>query len=307
MLTTTLGDTGLEVSRMGLGCGGHSRLGLARGGTTEAAANVVRAAIDLGVNFIDTAEAYGTEEAVGLGLRGVPREGVVLSTKLGTTLGGRPASEAETRERLEGCLRRLRTDHVDVLHLHGVLPEEYAHARDVLLPAMMRLKEEGKVRHIGITEAFIPDPGHRMLGPAVENDPWEVVMVGFSLLNPSARTRVLPTTRKKGIGTLCMFAVRRALSQPGALRELLDRLSEEGRIPDGLDPADPLGFLGGNLPEAAYRFCLWEPGIDVVLSGTGSVDHLRENARSLESPPLPPEARERLRRVFGGVDSVSGN
>ncbi len=303
MLTTTLGHTGLTVSRMGLGGGGHSRLGLAQGGTSEAAANVVRAALDLGVSFIDTAESYGTEEAVGLGIQGTPREQVVLSTKIGLNEG---TDAAEARERVEGCLRRLRTEYVDVLHLHGVLPEQYPRALE-LLPALQRLKEEGKVRHLGITEAFIPDPGHRMLAPAVEEGPWEVVMVGFNLLNPSARHRVLPATQRRGIGTLGMFAVRRALSQMDALKALVNGLLTWGEIPDELDRDHPLDFLGKNLPDAAYRFCLWEPGLDVVLSGTGSVDHLRENARSLEGPPLPPEALDRLRRVFGRVDSVSGN
>lgn len=306
MLSTTLGNTGLAVSRMGLGCGGHSRLGTARGATAEAASRIVREAVDLGVTFIDTAEAYGTEEAVGIGIRGLPREKVVLSTKIG--LDRNPDRPGDLRERLEGCLRRLGTEYVDVLHLHGVLPEAYAHARDVLHPEMRRLKEEGKVRHIGITEQFIPDPGHRMLSQAVHDGLWEVVMVGFSLLNPSARDRVLPTTGAKGIGTLGMFAVRRALSNPDALRELVATLIDSGRVDgEGIDRNDPLGFLGEDLQDVAYRFCLWEPGIDVVLSGTGNADHLRENVRSLSGPPLPTEAQDRLREIFGKIDSVTGN
>lgn len=306
MLTTSLGRTGLVVSRMGLGCGGHSRLGMARGATSEEASRIVREAIDLGVSFIDTAEAYGTEEAVGLGIEGVPRESVVVSTKIG--LSSRPGGPSELRERLEGCLRRLRTEYVDVLHLHGVVSDEYAHARDVLRPEMVRLKEEGKIRHIGITEQFIPDPGHRMLSSAVEEGLWEVVMVGFNLLNPSARGRVLAKTQKNGVGTLCMFAVRRALGSSEALDEVLRQLEANGQI-DPLGP-DPLAFLtkgGTSLQEAAYRFCLWEPGIDVVLSGTGNVDHLRENARSLETPALSAEALARLETIFGRVDSVTGN
>lgn len=313
MIYTTLGGTGLKVSRMGLGCGGHSRLGLARGGTEEEAARLVREALDLGVNFIDTAEAYGTEAAVGRGLEDVPRASVVVSTKLGTSQEGRPATPEELRARVDGCLGRLRTDYVDVLHLHGVTSSEYPHARDVLLPTLLDLKAEGKVRHVGITEAFIPDPGHRMLGHAVRNDPWEVVMVGFSLLNPSARERVFPFTREKGIGTLCMFAVRRGLSQPEALMEIVRGLVEEGNeAAKALDPDHPLDFLTGqgvakSLQEAAYRFCLWEPGIDVVLSGTGNVEHLRQNARAFGEPSLPTWALDRLRRIFGNVDSISGN
>lgn len=306
MLTTTLGRTGLNVSRMGLGCGGHSRLGMARGATQEEAARIVREAVDLGVTFIDTAEAYGTEEAVGLGIKGLPRASVVLSTKVG--LDKHPDNAEQFRERFHGGLTRLGVEYVDVLHLHGVLPEQYAHARDVLHPALMGLKEEGKLRHIGITEQFIPDPGHRMLVQAVADDLWEVVMVGFSLLNPSARERILPTTQTKGIGTLDMFAVRHALSHPDALRTLVGDLIDMGTVGgEGIDRDDPLGFVGPNLQDAAYRFCLHEPGIDVVLSGTGNADHLRENARSLSGPPLPPEVQDRLRAIFGAVDSVTGN
>ena len=77
----TLGRTGLEVSVAGLGCGGNSKLGLASGRSEAQAVEIVRRALDLGVNFFDTAAAYGTEAVVGEGLRGVPRDRVVISTK----------------------------------------------------------------------------------------------------------------------------------------------------------------------------------------------------------------------------------
>ena len=91
-----------------------------------------------------------------------------------------------------------------------------------------------------------------------------------------------------------------------------------GLIADGsldaadVDPGDPLGWLvadghAASIPEAAYRFCRHEPGVDVVLSGTGSIHHLAENARSICGPPLSVEAQARLRRMFGRVDSVSGD
>jgi len=300
MLTTTLGKTGLTVSRMGLGCGGHSRLGLVRGATDEEAARIVREAHDLGVTFFDTAEAYGTETAVGIGLRGLPRESFVVSTKFG--LFGHPDTAQELRKHVEESLRRIGLDYVDVFHLHAVMPDQYEHARNVLLPEFLRLKEEGKIRHVGITERFIADPGHEMLAKAVREDPWEVVMVGFSLLNPSARDRVLPITRQKGIGTLDMFAVRRALGNLSSLRETVEEMAGKGLVPHDVD----LSFLEGDLQETAYRFCLWEPGIDVVLSGTGNAEHLRQNVRTLQGPPLPAEVQGRLRSLFGHVDSISG-
>ena len=304
---TTLGRTGLEVSVMGLGGGGHSRLGLSQGKTDEEAADIVRAALGLGINFIDTAEGYKTEEAIGIAIRGVPRESVVISTKLGVTWEDDRTTSQAFHERVEGCLRRLGTDTIDILHLHGVAPEHYQNARDNFVPELTKLREAGKIRFSGITEAFIHDTRHEMLRMAVEDDCWDVVMVGFNLLNPSARRSILPMTRAKGIGTLCMFAVRRALSQAAVLRELLEELVAEGKIGgDLLDDNPPLGFLG-DVVEAAYRFCRHEPGIDVVLSGTGNGEHLRSNATSLSQPPLSEEQARKLEAIFGDVDTVSGN
>lgn len=310
---TTLGRTGLRVSVMGLGGGGHSRLGMATGGTPEEAERMVREALALGVNFVDTAESYGTEDVIGRARAGVPRGDVVISTKVGVGYEGRRGTAAEFRERVDACLGRLRTEFVDVLHLHGVSPDEYDYACDELLPVLRDLQAEGKVRFLGITEVFMRDSGHRMLSRALDDDPWDVVMVGFNLLNQSARERVLARTRQKNIGTLCMFAVRRALSRPEALSEVMQKLVAEGLVDaEAFEAADPLGFLqseGGakSLTEAAYRFCRWEPGMDVVLSGTGQVAHLRENAASLSAPPLPAPVVERVMRLFAGVDSVSGN
>src|ERR1700735_5277884 len=79
---TTLGRTGLKVSVAGLGCGGNSRLGLSTGKTEADAVALVRTALDLGVNLIDTAAAYGTEAVVGRALRGVTRDNVVVCTKV---------------------------------------------------------------------------------------------------------------------------------------------------------------------------------------------------------------------------------
>jgi L-galactose dehydrogenase len=306
----TLGKTGLRVSVLGLGGGGHSRLGQRTGATEEESAQLVRRALALGVTFVDTAEAYGTEAIVGRALREVRRDSVVLSTKKSLSSAGRLISGAELERGLDASLARLQADYVDLYHLHGVRADQYDHAVAELVPALLRLREAGKIRFLGITEAFGADTGHQMLGRAVHDDYWDVVMVGFNMLNQSARERVLAETRRRGTGVLCMFAVRDALSRPEKLRETVGELIRQGLIdPAELDRQDPLGFVlsaASSLPDAAYRFCRAEPGIHVVLSGTGNVQHLEANIASILQPPLPDDIRARLIELFAQVDTVSG-
>jgi aryl-alcohol dehydrogenase-like predicted oxidoreductase len=310
MEQVVLGRTGLKVTRLGLGGGGHSRLGQSTGRNDSDSVAIVRRALDCGINFIDTAEGYGTEEIVGQGIRGRDRSRIVLSTKKSLPRE-KPVSAAELRDGLEQSLRRLGTDYLDIYHLHGLKREQYDHAITVLVPEMMKFKQQGKIRAVGVTEAFNSDRGHEMLGPAMADDCWDVIMVGFNILNQSARQRVLETARRKNIGVLCMFAVRTALSQPQRLREIVGELIDSGKLdPAKVDRDNPLGFLtrdgvAGSVVEAAYRFCRDEPGIHVVLSGTGELAHLDQNIQAIKQPPLPPHVRESLVNIFEGIDSVS--
>jgi aryl-alcohol dehydrogenase-like predicted oxidoreductase len=184
-----------------------------------------------------------------------------------------------------------------------------------IVPTMQRLRDQGKIRYLAISERFGADTQHAMLQRALQDDVWDVMMVGFNPLNQSARESVFQQTIQKEIGVLVMFAVRRALSRPERLREVLAELIERGEVERGdvdLDRGDPLGFLvheGGatSVPDAAYRFCRDEPGTHVVLSGTGNPAHLQANLASFERPPLPEADRRRLEQIFRRVDSVAGN
>ena len=313
MQKVRLGRTELEVSVAGLGCGGHSRLGTGTGHDERHAVRVVERAMDLGIDFIDTARVYGTEPAVGKAIRG-RRDQVVISTKVGPGFGadGVLLTPEGLTENLEKSLAALGTDYVDVYHLHGVRPAQYQHCVEFLVPEMRRQQEAGKIRFLGATETFIRDPQHRLFQQALPDDHFDVIMVGFSLLNPSARARVFAQTIEKDVGTLIMFAVRRALSRPEALRELLAGLVDGGALAASLASEDPLGFVAEHpdvesLVQAAYRFCRHEPGAHVILTGTGNVAHLEANIAAALKPPLPPEALARLHALFGNVDSVTGN
>jgi L-galactose dehydrogenase len=311
MKYTTLGRTGLKASVAGLGCGGPSRLGMRDDAQGEKhAVALVRQALDLGVNFLDTAESYGTEAVVGKAVAGVARDRVVISTKKALPSARHSDVEGEVKRGLEQSLKLLGTDYIDVYHLHGVEPKDYDFARERLMPVMQRLREQGKIRFIGVTEGFVQDPSHQMLQQSLREDLWDVVMVGFNLLNSSARGSVFPMTQAKRVGVLNMFAVRRALSQPDRLKGILTDLGRKRVIPG--NAGDLIDFMltesnATTLPEVAYRFCRHERGVDIVLTGTGNPEQLRANVRSILKPPLPKTVLQKLEEVFGNLDHLTGN
>jgi aryl-alcohol dehydrogenase-like predicted oxidoreductase len=294
---------------MGLGGGGPSRLGQRTERTEAESIAIVRQALDAGINFFDTAEGYGTEGIVGQGIKGVDRDHLVLSTKKSCR---QEMSAKDVQDSLEASLRRLGTDYVDIYSLHGVRVRDYDWLWAKIVPTLIQLRGQGKIRFIGITEAWNADPTHQALRRALQDDVWDVMMVGFNLLNQSARETIFAPAMRKKIGIQAMFAVRLALSRRARLQELVADLVAEGKLdPADIDLQDPLGFLvreghAVSLPDAAYRFCRDEPGTHVILSGTGNRDHLEHNIASFSRPPLPASVVERLKHICRNVDSVTG-
>jgi aryl-alcohol dehydrogenase-like predicted oxidoreductase len=310
MQYTTLGRTGLRVSVAGLGTGGFSRMGLKSGKTEDEAARLVLDAVDLGINFIDTAPAYGTEAVVGYALKTIPRDSVVIATKAHVYRNNEWASPERVVASLDNSLRLMGTDYVDVFNLHGIEPEQYDYALETIAPVLIAEKANGKIRHIGLTENPIVDFTNATLKRALRDPVWEVVMVGFHMMHQGARTNVFPFTRQKGIGTLLMFAVRSIFADPPRVEREMRELAAKGLVEKWLrETKDPLGFLiheGGaaTMTEAAYRFVRHEPGVDVMLFGTGDAGHLRTNVASLLKPPLPEADRVKLAALFGHLTGV---
>ena len=305
---TTLGRTGLSVSVAGLGAGGHSRLGLSTGKTEAEAIALIHAALDLGVNLIDTASAYGTEAVVGKALAG-RRQGVVLASKTSVQRGGVPLTAAQVTESLETSLRLLDTDRIDIFQLHAVPPGQYKAIRDRLLPVLLRAREQGKIRFLGLTETAPNDLEHAMLAQAVPDGAWDTAMVAFHMMHQNARASVFPLTRAHRVGTLIMFAVRGIFARPAQLAATVRDLAAAGELPAELATDSPLDFLlhpdgATSLTDAAYRTARHEPGVDVVLFGTGEANHLRTNIASLLRPPLPETDRARLRTLFAHLRGV---
>ncbi len=307
---TILGRAGLRVSVAGLGCGGFSQLGLGTGKSEADAIGIIRAAIDLGVNLFDTAAAYGTETVLAKALRGVPRDQVVICTKAPFGVSNPNSTPESAVASLDRSLKELGTDYIDVYQLHGVAPRAYDHAVRVLAPALLREREKGKFRHLGISETAPGDPAHEMATRACRDGVWDVAMIAFHMMHQNAREAVFPLSRQYRVGTLMMFAVRNIFSRPERLAATMRELAADGEVPQALaESHDPLGFLvheagATSVIDAAYRFVRHEPGVDVVLFGTGEREHLRSNIASILKPPLPDSDRARLALLFGHLVGV---
>lgn len=314
----TLGRTGLKVSVACLGGGGHSKLGKGQGASFEHSVNVVKAALDDGVNFIDTAAIYGTETIVGEAIRG-RRDKVVISSKNLCTRPGSPetgnefVTPAEYKAEVEQCLKRLGTDHIDIFHLHGVCDSQYDRCIELFMPVLHRLRDEGKIRFTAISERFYLETAHPMLDRALADDHFDVMMIGINLMNQSALKTILPAVKKKGVGVQAMHAVRGKLASLEGVKALIDKVIASGEVdPADLDRDDPLGFVvresgARSLVDACYRFDRHAPGVDVVLTGTGNIAHLKDNLRSINDAPLPKAVTDRLAKIFGRVESVSAD
>ena len=298
---------------MGFGAGGFSRAGLAKG--VDHTAAIIAEAIDSGINLIDTAEAYRTEPGVALGIErsDARREDVVISTKVLFRTEDGWRSPAEIEAAVQARLEALETDYLDVVHIHGVRPKDYERARDESLPGLQRCVAAGTVRSVGITEAFRVDLRHETLIRAIADGVWDVVMVGFNLLNQSARGTVLQPAIANNIGVMNMFAVRQALRDMDVLTEHLHEKSADGTLPAAVDVDAELARVGhhvttngSSLPDLAYKFVREEPGISSVLVGTGNPEHLRANLETFASPLLGPGVLQDLSSILAGVASLNG-
>ncbi|HXJ67956.1 MAG TPA: aldo/keto reductase [Verrucomicrobiae bacterium] len=196
-----LGRNGLEVSAIGLGCMGMSfAYGRPEERDERESIATIHRAIELGVTFFDTAEAYGpytNEELLARALAG-KRDRVVIATKFGFTfddkgaIAGTDSRPAHIREVVEASLTRLKTDHIDLLYQHRV--DRNVPIEDVV-GTMAALVREGKVRHLGLSEA-----GEQTIRRAHAVHPIAAVQSEYSLWERNLEPRIVPLLRELGIG-----------------------------------------------------------------------------------------------------------
>jgi aryl-alcohol dehydrogenase-like predicted oxidoreductase len=282
---------GLDVSRIGLGAMSMSAFYTGAGSDDAEAVRTIHRALDLGVTFVDTAEIYGpftNEELVGRALKG-RRDNVVLATKFGllshpdVTERNIDSSPKNIRTALEGSLKRLDVDHVDLYYQHRVDPKTPI---EDTVGTLAELVREGKIRHIGLSE-----PSAATIRRAHAVHPITAVQNEYSLWTRDPESDVLPTLRELGVGLVAYSPLGRGFLT-GAIRSLdqMDstdfrrnnpRFAEENfqqnlRI---VDEVEAVAKEVGATPAQVALAWLLSQGDDIApIPGTKRVSRIEENA-----------------------------
>ena len=307
-----LGRTGLKVSLLSYGSGGHSLLGQNKGMSPKDQDALIRRCLDLDINMFDTSVLYAESEAIlGRALKGVPRDSYIMATKWFHMSDGQMATDGRPLEAsVESSLRRLGTDYVDIMQLHGLHVTKYHEAVERFYPTLKQLQQAGKVRFIGFSEQYPGDNDPKqqasVLALKTHPDMWDTIMLKYGIINQYAAKEALPLAIEHGVGILNMAAVRLKITRPHLLKQLVADWKRRGLIAaDGLPDVDPLGWLVhddvDSVVSAGYKFAADHPGVSTVHTGTANIDHLEKNVAAIEKPFLPELDHRRLVELFSDI------
>jgi aryl-alcohol dehydrogenase-like predicted oxidoreductase len=303
-----LGATGLQVSVIGLGTmvhGGH--FGPM---SDDESLSAINTALETGVNFIDTSDAYGagySEALLGKALMG-RREKIVLATKggnvmVGPSRGQRNFSPDYIDKVLHESLARLQTDWIDLYQLHN--PDVDVITRGEVWDLLERRKREGKIRHYGVSVNTIEEGI-----AATQGGRAETIQLEYNLLQQEPADKIFPLAQKANIGIIARVPLRR-----GILTGKLTQADEQRFTGDDvrarsfkgepfakeLAKAEKLRFLvhGGvkTLGQAAIAFCVAHPAVSVTIPGARDERQMRENAAAGDLV-LPSEDLERVEQLW---------
>jgi aryl-alcohol dehydrogenase-like predicted oxidoreductase len=327
MQLRVFGRTGMQLSVLGFGCGAVGGL-MVRGDAADQERTVARA-IAAGVNYFDTAVQYGngqSEANLGRVLRKLKPADVVVGTKVRVQPGEAIAGAVTTS--LESSLARLGLDRVDIFHLHNPITEtgggsalSVRQVLDEVVPAFERLREQGKIRFLGITALGETAALHQV----IDANAFDSAQVVYNMLNPSAAVelpanypaqdygRLFDHTKAAGVGVVGI----RVLAG-GALSGSAERHPIAGPAPEPIGSAMnydadvdrarrllPLvkeGFCA-TLTEAATRFAISHPAMSTILVGMATPQQFEDALAAVQKGPLPRAALDRLsalRQAFSG-------
>ncbi|HOM99712.1 MAG TPA: aldo/keto reductase [Acidobacteriota bacterium] len=306
-----LGRTNLEVSVIGLGAWG---IGASQwlGATDDESMRALHKAVDLGVNFIDTALAYGdghSEQLVGRLLR-ERSERIYVATKIPPRNRIWPARgslrEVYPRNYINACveesLRNLRVDCIDLIQLHVWNPEWTG--QDEWYTTLKGLQEQSKVAYLGVSISEHEPDG---AVPLVESGKVDTVQAIYNIFDQSPEDRLFPACRANDVGVLARVpfdegsltgSIRPDTTfPPGDWRNEYFRGERKREVYERVQRLT--GLLGSEvktLPELALRFCLHHPAVSSVIPGMRKVEHVVANAAVGDLPPLSPKLIEELRK-----------
>ena len=319
-----LGNTGLRVSEIGFGCGNVG--GLMVRGSHDQQISSVRRALDLGINYFDTARAYGegqSETNLGRVLDEIGEE-VILSTKIRLESDALQDIAAATASEVEQGLARLGRGSVDLIQLHTRLVEKREPGRFAMTPdevlgpggvieAFKRLRDQGRVGFFGFTGLGDVEALHAL----VDSGEFHSFQAYYNLLNPSAGQavpegfsaldyrRIIDRAAAGGMGVVVIRVLAAGVlsavpeSGGGSSREPLSAGSDYER---DVARAHKLSFLKDHglesLPRAAIRFAFMKPEVSTVLVGFSNNAQIDEAAACSGAGPLPEAAMAALREVW---------
>ena len=320
-----LGNTGLNVSEISFGCGNVGGL-MIRGDHRQQVEAVARA-MELGINYFDTAPSYGdgqSETNLGRVLKELSAD-VYVGTKFRVTTHEPGRIKGNVIASVDESLSRMQRDQIDLMQMHNhvaataeggsVTPEE---ALDEVVDALRELRDQGKVRFFGMTAVGETVPLHRIIESGMLNSVQSV----YNLVNPSAGTSVpsgfdmpdygnligLASANGMGVlvirvlaaGALSGAATRHPVAVPtvAPIGSSRDYSQDQARA-DGFRFLEQEGYVG-SLVEASLRFVLGNAGVSSVLVGYSSLEHLEQAVEYAAKGSLPAEAMARLPEVWAG-------
>ncbi|MAG30278.1 MAG: aldo/keto reductase [Deltaproteobacteria bacterium] len=300
------GRTGFEATRLGFGA---MELAAFAGAAAEKdAERLLNGVLDSGINFIDTSPDYGvSEEMIGKHLEH-RRDEYFLASKCGCIVGRQPEfrdgklehdfSCENVRAGVEQSLRRIKTDHLDLVQIHSS-PSRTLIEEQETVEEMRALRDEGKVRFLGMSSVLPDLEGHIAMGV------FDAFQIPYSALQPEHED-VISRAAASGAATIIRGGVARGAPAPDQNESRQHDFWQEfiGEKRDVWARANLDELLGDmSRMEFMLRFVLAHPDLDTTIVGTKNPDHLSANVRAAEKGPLPEdlrdEARQRIRELAG--------
>jgi L-galactose dehydrogenase/L-glyceraldehyde 3-phosphate reductase len=323
------GRTGLHLSALGFGCGAVG--GLMVRGTPADQERAIARAIEAGVNYFDTAWQYGegeSEKNLGRILQTLKPENAVVGTKVRLQPEDFGRIADAIAQSLEASLKRLRLDRVDIFHLHNAIAANgggkafsVAQVLGEAVPALERLRRDGKLRFLGLTA--VGDTA--ALAQVIDAGVFNSAQVVYNMLNPSAAAALPTNYPAQDYGRLIDHAAAAGVGVVGIRVLAGGALSGSAeRHPVASPPPEPIGSalsydadiararrlmplvtegFAASLTEAATRFSISHPGVGTILVGMATAQEFEDSLAAVEKGPLPPAALARLaalQQAFAG-------